>query len=106
MVPPPPEINADAVSFGYYNWRITELWTHDEPTTIGAELSQLYFSDYDDIVGLPPGSPDHHALRWTGSETTHPICLTQLPINITDDFKGAGEVSLNAPTLSAMGYLY
>ncbi|MEZ5916010.1 MAG: hypothetical protein R3C40_00290 [Parvularculaceae bacterium] len=26
-VPPPPKMHRDAEAYGYYNWRITELWT-------------------------------------------------------------------------------
>ena len=52
VVPPPPEMYADIAAYGYYNWRITELWSKDGYPQEGI-LPQEFFPGYKDILGLP-----------------------------------------------------
>jgi hypothetical protein len=94
-VAPPPEMHLDVVRYGYYNWCVAELWTRETPMPSTA-LALIYFSEYDEIVAVPPGSPGHHPPKWNGSATVHPIVSGQVPVNITNDFLGS-QLNLNDP---------
>ena len=52
--PPPPAMYADAEDFGYYNWRVTELWYRNgDPYPQHGILPQEFFPGYRNHIGLP-----------------------------------------------------
>jgi hypothetical protein len=86
--PPPPEMYADVEKYGYYNWRVTELW-YKEPYPQPGILPQAFFPNYKTILGMNQdlasdvsiwsGTPD-------GSRTTARYVVAARP---TEDFKGS-----------------
>lgn len=91
-VPPPPEMYADAEDYGYYNWRVTELWCR-EPFPQAGILPQAFFPEYADNIGLPTNLAD--ASRWHGKRSgPRQACRLFVPARATEDFLG-GEVPLN-----------
>jgi hypothetical protein len=86
-VPPPPQMHADVERFGYYNWRVTELWSRDPYPQHGI-LAQEFFPDYARILGLPTDVAD--AEKWSGRpEGPRQSVRCVVPARATEDFKGA-----------------
>jgi len=85
-VPPPPELHADVENYGYYNWRITELWSR-EPYPQHGILNQEFFPGYKDIIGLPTDVADAHT--WHGRRTgPRQAVRCMMPARATEDFLG------------------
>lgn len=87
-VPPPPQMYADVERFGYYNWRVTELW--HRPGEIYNQqglLPQVFFPEYSSILGLPTEVADAHV--WRGrAEGPRQSARCVVPARATEDFKG------------------
>jgi hypothetical protein len=85
-VPPPPEMHADAEAYGYYNWRVTELW-HEAMFFQEGLLPQGFFADYKHILGLPTDVAD--ADTWHGGSDLRQAARCVVPARATEDFLGA-----------------
>ena len=84
VVPAPPE----AIPYGYYNWRVTELWMR-EPLPLGGTLKTTFPPGYDRIVVGQEGKPPY-ATEWDGQpEGPHPPAICIVPVRPTEDFLGA-----------------
>ncbi|MEZ5897434.1 MAG: hypothetical protein R3C51_13650 [Parvularculaceae bacterium] len=83
-VPPPPKMHRDAEAYGYYNWRITELWTAESALPQSGILPQEFFPEYAGILGLPTDVAD--AEIWRNDSRQSARCM--VPARPTNDFKG------------------
>lgn len=87
VVPPPPEMYADVERFGYYNWRVTELWSRDPYPQHGI-LPQEFFPGYAENIGLPTDLAD--AEHWNGhSHGPRQAVRCVVPARPTEDFLGS-----------------
>jgi hypothetical protein len=93
-VNPPPEMHADCVSFGYYNWRLTELWM--DPMIIGSlahNTKMIYPPNYSKIAGMGD-RPAEQLMSPTFEgkpEGPHPPAGGGFPPGPTNDFLGKGQ---------------
>jgi hypothetical protein len=86
-VPPPPEMHGEAERFGYYNWRVTELWSRDGYPQQGI-LAQEFFPGYSSNLGLPTDVADAEVWRGNIKGPRQSIrCV--VPARAGEDFKGA-----------------
>ncbi len=84
VVPAPPE----AIPYGYYNWRVTELWMR-EPLPLGGTLAATFPPAYDRIVVGQEGKPPY-ATDWEGQpDGPHPPAICIVPVRPTEDFLGS-----------------
>ena len=86
---------AGAQDFGCYNWRMTEHWWRESPFASkdqmdqGTSLSERWPANYNEILGLPPGSARNAA--WAGAPGgPNPPAFVFVPRRPTQDFKGRG----------------
>lgn len=86
-VPPPPEMHDLAERFGYYNWRVTELW-HRELYSQDGLLPQAFFPEYAAILGLPNEVADANVWRG-GVDGIRQSARCVVPARATEDFLGA-----------------
>jgi len=92
VVPAPPE----AIPYGYYNWRVTELWMH-ESLPLSGTLKATFPPGYDRIVGQEGKPP--YTTEWDGRlEGPHPPAICIIPVRPTEDFLGS-ELRLNDKTI-------
>lgn len=85
--PPPPAMYADVEQFGYYNWRVTELWSREGYSQHGI-LNQEFFPGYKQNIGLPTEVAD--AEVWHGRAAgPRQVVRCVVPARATDDFKGS-----------------
>jgi len=96
-VPPPPAIHADAEAFGYYNWRVTELW-HRELYSQDGLLPQAFFPNYSEILGLPSDVADADVWRG-GRNGIRQSARCVVPARATDDYKGADRPLAEYPSI-------
>jgi hypothetical protein len=85
---PPPEMYAEVENFGYYNWRVTELW-HRPGEAYGQQgiLPQEFFGGYKQYIGLPTDVAD--AETWHGKRAgPRQVVRCLVPARATEDFKG------------------
>lgn len=91
VVPPPPAMHAETERFGYYNWRVTELWCR-EPFPQHGILPQQFFPEYAHNIGLPTDLAD--ARDWHGRpDGPRQTVRCMVPARATEDFRG-GDRSL------------
>jgi hypothetical protein len=83
---PPPE---EAMSYGYYNWRMIEQWWHNSPfrkgLDYGSALSDDWPPHYNEAVGIS-GVIGRERREW---KMPAPAFIF-VPARPTEDFKGAG----------------
>jgi hypothetical protein len=86
-VPAPP----DAMTYGYYNWRVTEVWMRGSPGGGGGQggsmhlLSVTWPKDYEKIT-----EHSFAAKGWNGRPNgPHPAAQCTIPVRPTNDFKGS-----------------
>lgn len=88
--PPPPEMHGDVENLGFYNWRVTELWSRETYPQKGI-LNQEFFPDYKHHIGLPTDVAD--ADVWRGKRAgPRQVVRCVVPARATEDFRG-GEQS-------------
>jgi hypothetical protein len=87
--PPPPAMYADVENYGYYNWRVTELWHRkNEPYPQYGILPQEFFAGYKQHIGLPTDVAD--AETWHGKRSgPRQVVRCVVPARATEDFKGS-----------------
>ena len=86
-VPPPPLMHTEAERFGYYNWRVTELWTRGDSLPQLGILPQEFFPNYPQILGLSTDLADAHT--WRGRpEGPRQVVRCLVPARPTNDFLG------------------
>lgn len=83
-VPAPPE----AEPYGYYNWRVTELWWREPPPPPGGVVAEAWPPNYSEILGLPKNVYRTH--EWHGQpKGPHPPVSLLIPPRATEDFLGS-----------------
>lgn len=91
--PPPPELYADVEKYGYYNWRVTELW-YKEPYPQPGILPQAFFPEYKINLGMTQDLASDVS-AWPGRpEGPRTAARYVVPARPTEDFKG-GDIALN-----------
>jgi len=85
----------DAAEWGYYNWRVTELWWHTSPMAISTSLGERWPTEgsYNEMTGRPGTDP--RAPGWAPFSETGGF----MPREYTDDFKGKAPTLDDAPFL-------
>ena len=102
VVPPPPEMYQELKEYGYYNWRVTELWWFNPPDRLNhpwEALAPTMPPEYSQIVGLG-NTPEYVPFEWNGQPGgPYPPVTGQVPVNPTDDFLGGKETLGNKTIL-------
>jgi hypothetical protein len=90
VVAPPPEMHKLVESYGYYNWRVTELWM--DPMNMaggpggGHVVSMIWPKNYNAIVGQPEGDPMARGAFVGKPQGPHPPASGGFPSSPTQIF--------------------